>query len=336
MHVHPLGYGTGSEVWPAGKAFATLVAANPALLRGRAVLELGTGTGVLGICAALSQHSSASSNGDIGLRRLCLTDYLDPVLANLYCNVEVNGLVLSSLPSPVTSTAAAAAQVPGSAEAGSQHRPPPACAGEQKNGQTFAIEGPQLRSATADDVPDPAASPAGPPVLPATGFFAGLHHHHHHPDTAATSSVRTRDDSSVDARDSTAGAPAGGFVPCQPVAVEVAKLDWSDFSAFPLHEFDTVIASDTIADPHAAALLTQLLAAFLLPSSAANKGGRRFSSAQQGGARGRLPQAFIMVQRRQASTYDSFMEHIALAHLQADTLWEGENGLVLLHVHGTG
>ena len=40
------------DIWPAGRALATRLSAEPDLVRGRRVLELGTGLGIAGIAAA--------------------------------------------------------------------------------------------------------------------------------------------------------------------------------------------------------------------------------------------------------------------------------------------
>ena len=51
------------DLWPAGRALATRLSAEPSLVRGRRVLELGTGLGIAGIAAA-----------DAGARRVFLSD----------------------------------------------------------------------------------------------------------------------------------------------------------------------------------------------------------------------------------------------------------------------
>ena len=51
------------DIWPAGRALATRLSAEPGLVRGRRVLELGTGLGVAGIAAA-----------DAGARHVFLSD----------------------------------------------------------------------------------------------------------------------------------------------------------------------------------------------------------------------------------------------------------------------
>ena len=53
------------DIWPAGRALATRLSAEPDLVRGRRVLELGTGLGVAGIAAA-----------DAGARHVFLSDNL--------------------------------------------------------------------------------------------------------------------------------------------------------------------------------------------------------------------------------------------------------------------
>ena len=51
------------DIWPAGRALATRLSAEPSLVRGRRVLELGTGLGIAGIAAA-----------DAGARHVVLSD----------------------------------------------------------------------------------------------------------------------------------------------------------------------------------------------------------------------------------------------------------------------
>jgi hypothetical protein len=51
------------DLWPAGRALATRLSAEPGLVRGRRVLELGTGLGIAGIAAA-----------DAGARHVFLSD----------------------------------------------------------------------------------------------------------------------------------------------------------------------------------------------------------------------------------------------------------------------
>ena len=44
------------DIWPAGRALATRLSAEPDLVRGRRVLELGTGLGIAGIAAARLEY----------------------------------------------------------------------------------------------------------------------------------------------------------------------------------------------------------------------------------------------------------------------------------------
>ncbi len=53
------------DLWPAGRALATRLSAEPGLVRGQRVLELGTGLGIAGIAAA-----------DAGARHVFLSDNL--------------------------------------------------------------------------------------------------------------------------------------------------------------------------------------------------------------------------------------------------------------------
>ncbi len=397
------GYGTGSEVWPSGKVFADLVARSPTLLEGRAVLELGSGTGVLGICAALSctnrRHPQppaptvADKNDDRGdgnrnhnnnsgsnnnpnhnsnhnrnnndddtnsnnndddtnnnrnncnssnhrgdndnnaaqppplvlapasfLRRLCLTDYLETVLHNLRHNVRVNGLELA--------TAAAAAA------------------------SGTAVRTTAVTSCSASSVRSPQQAQG----------------RHDDCGTRSSSSSSSGDDSGC----SLGGGGGGGCA--RPLQVEVEFLDWGDRrSKFPLHEFDTIIASDLIADPLAAELLCGLLRRFLRRrgrdendapttttvvvdgsrgSGGGGGGGGGSSSGGGGGGAGgsggggggkhhpELPlrcktarrQAFLMLQRRQESTYEKFCLDAVAAGLRVEVLQEFADAVFMMHV----
>ena len=78
-------------MWKSGKIFSDMVARYPSLLNGRSVLEVGSGTGILGLSLALSMKHTDKR---FALKRLCLTDFLGPVLLNMRHNVLVNGLDL--------------------------------------------------------------------------------------------------------------------------------------------------------------------------------------------------------------------------------------------------
>ncbi|EPQ53373.1 hypothetical protein GLOTRDRAFT_117322 [Gloeophyllum trabeum ATCC 11539] len=74
---HPL---WGHYLWNASRAFAAFLDQNPALYRGRCVLELGAGGGLPGLVAALN-----------GAHKAVLTDYPDKeLLENLESNVKTN------------------------------------------------------------------------------------------------------------------------------------------------------------------------------------------------------------------------------------------------------
>ena len=53
-----LDLGLGGVVWDCGVALAELLDAHPELVRGKRVLELGSGTGVVGIAAAVSETAA--------------------------------------------------------------------------------------------------------------------------------------------------------------------------------------------------------------------------------------------------------------------------------------
>lgn len=87
--------GTGGLLWPAGQVLATYLstrlAADPALFQGKRVLELGSGTGVVGLCLAmrLPPTDSSAEEEDKGTT-VTLTD-LAKVLPVLARNVALNG-----------------------------------------------------------------------------------------------------------------------------------------------------------------------------------------------------------------------------------------------------
>ena len=70
---------TGAAVWNAGAALADYLAANPAAVDGKLVLELGCGTGLCGLVASR-----------LGAKAVLLTDGVDPVLERAQRNIEAN------------------------------------------------------------------------------------------------------------------------------------------------------------------------------------------------------------------------------------------------------
>ncbi|CAG9467859.1 unnamed protein product [Pedinophyceae sp. YPF-701] len=74
-----LGDGLGMRLWPGAFALCNELCAARAWVAGRAVLELGAGTGLAGIVGA-----------KLGAASVCLTDFEAPVLANLAACVRAN------------------------------------------------------------------------------------------------------------------------------------------------------------------------------------------------------------------------------------------------------
>ena len=77
----PLGDGLGARVWAIAHAFCRELAAHPSIVAGRAVLEIGAGTGIVGIAAA-----------KCGAARAVLTDNEAPVLRNLRACAHLNSV----------------------------------------------------------------------------------------------------------------------------------------------------------------------------------------------------------------------------------------------------
>lgn len=78
---------TGAAVWRAGEFMAGYLVANPSLVRGKRVIELGCGTGLCGLVAAR-----------LGASRVLLTDGSDTVLERARRNIALNRLGSSSAP----------------------------------------------------------------------------------------------------------------------------------------------------------------------------------------------------------------------------------------------
>ena len=70
---------TGAAVWNAGAELADYLAANPATVDGKLVLEMGCGTGLCGIVASR-----------LGAKAVLLTDGVEPVLERAQRNIEAN------------------------------------------------------------------------------------------------------------------------------------------------------------------------------------------------------------------------------------------------------
>ena len=84
---------TGQIVWPGSRLLCAYLATIPTLLRGRRVIELGSGAGVAGIYASklIAAAGSGSSDADTPRHpRVVLTDHNDIVLRLLKRNVAAN------------------------------------------------------------------------------------------------------------------------------------------------------------------------------------------------------------------------------------------------------
>jgi predicted nicotinamide N-methyase len=71
----------GEYVWPAGLAMCEFLKRNPKLVKGKRVLELGSGTGIVGLYAA-----------KLGAKHVTLTDFIDWNILNIKTNIEDNRL----------------------------------------------------------------------------------------------------------------------------------------------------------------------------------------------------------------------------------------------------
>jgi predicted nicotinamide N-methyase len=72
--------GTGAQVWNAGLLLADIICACPTMLLNKRVLELGSGSGLVGVVAAKTAAPAS----------LILTDYLSDVLDNICSNLQLN------------------------------------------------------------------------------------------------------------------------------------------------------------------------------------------------------------------------------------------------------
>lgn len=71
---------TGRKIWDAGRALSRLLPTMSDSLRGKKVVELGSGTGIVGLTAATEGAT------------VCLTDGAGSVLPNIEANIEANDL----------------------------------------------------------------------------------------------------------------------------------------------------------------------------------------------------------------------------------------------------
>ena len=80
LHVRQEGTaGTGGSLWPSASVVCRWLSRRPSEVEGKAVLDLGCGTGAVGLYAA-----------GLGARRTLLTDGCESVLANAQANIELN------------------------------------------------------------------------------------------------------------------------------------------------------------------------------------------------------------------------------------------------------
>ena len=76
----------GHYLWPSATILSRYLCRSPCLVEGKSVLEIGAGVGMLGlVCARL--HATS----------VCLTDVFQPILDNLYMNVQLNRSDFESL-----------------------------------------------------------------------------------------------------------------------------------------------------------------------------------------------------------------------------------------------
>lgn len=78
----PTGYGFyGEYIWPTPLFMCEFLKRNPEIVRGKRVLELGSGTGIVGLYAA-----------KLGAKHVTLTDFIDWNIENIKTNLKENGL----------------------------------------------------------------------------------------------------------------------------------------------------------------------------------------------------------------------------------------------------
>lgn len=84
----PTGQGFyGEYIWPSGLVMCDFLKRNPELVKGKRVLELGSGTGIVGLYAA-----------KLGASHVTLTDFIDFNIENIKRNIKENGLGLVTEP----------------------------------------------------------------------------------------------------------------------------------------------------------------------------------------------------------------------------------------------
>ena len=71
----------GEYIWPASLVLCDFLKRNSELVRGKRVLELGSGTGIAGLYAA-----------KLGAEHVTLTDFIDWNIENIKINIKENGL----------------------------------------------------------------------------------------------------------------------------------------------------------------------------------------------------------------------------------------------------
>lgn len=71
----------GEYIWPAGLAMCDFLKRNPELVKGKRVLELGSGTGIVGLYTA-----------KLGATHVTLTDFIDFNIENIKINIKENRL----------------------------------------------------------------------------------------------------------------------------------------------------------------------------------------------------------------------------------------------------
>lgn len=71
----------GEYIWPAGIAMCEFLKRNPELVKGKRILELGSGTGIVGLYAA-----------KLGAEHVTLTDFIDFNIEHIKTNIKKNGL----------------------------------------------------------------------------------------------------------------------------------------------------------------------------------------------------------------------------------------------------
>jgi predicted nicotinamide N-methyase len=77
----------GEYIWPSGLFMCDFLKRNPELVKGKRVLELGSGTGLTGLYAA-----------KLGASHVTLTDFIDFNIENIKRNIKENGLERVSEP----------------------------------------------------------------------------------------------------------------------------------------------------------------------------------------------------------------------------------------------